>query len=90
METGKRFRKDELYKEAMDLFNVKLDRRLKLEELEEQFVRLKNNANEPTVEDETEGRVPRTIRNVITGNTFGFLPNWESNPNLEVIEWETE
>ena len=62
----------------------------KLEELEEQFTRLKNNTNEPAVDDETESRVPRTIRNVVTGNTFGFLPNWESNPNLEVIEWETE
>ena len=90
METGKRFRKDELYKEAMELFNVKLDRRLKLEELEEQFVRLQNNTVDKAVEEETETRRPRTLRNIVTGNTFGLLPNWESNPNLEVIEWETE
>lgn len=83
-------RKDEIFVEAKTKFGVKLDRRMSLEVLEEKLDRLHEKAKDPVPEKKEVKKVPRTIRNKKTGNTFGPLPNWENNPNFEVIEWETE
>lgn len=83
-------RKDEIFVEAKEKYGVKLDRRMSLEVLEEKLDRLANKAKNPEPEKKEVKRVPRKIRNIRTGNTFGILPGWEKNPNLEVIEWETE
>ena len=83
-------RKDEIFVEAKEKYGVKLDRRMSLEVLEEKLDRLAKKAKNPEPKKKEVKRVPRTIRNTLTGNTFGILPGWEKNPNLEVIEWETE
>lgn len=82
-------RKDEIFEEAKEKFDTKLDRRLSLEAMEEQLNGLKKKPKVKEAKKDVK-KVPKTIRNTKTGNTFGPLPNWESNPNLEVIEWETE
>lgn len=82
-------RKDEIFEEAKEKFDTKLDRRLSLEAMEEQLNGLKKTPKVKEAKKDVK-KVPKTIRNIKTGNTFGPLPNWESNPNLEVIEWETE
>lgn len=87
METGKRFKKDELFKEAQSEFSVKLDRRLSLEQLEDQIARLRQHGKEPA-ESEKKQPVPKRVRNVITGNIFDYNPIWKGLPDLEVIEWE--
>ena len=83
-------RKDEIFEEAQEKYGVKLDRRASLEVMEEKIDRLAQRAKNPEPEKKEVKKVPRTIRNKKTGNTFGPLPGWESNPNFEVIKWETE
>lgn len=83
-------RKDEIFEEAKEKYGVKLDRRSPLEVLEDKLDRLEKKAKNPEPEKVEVKKVPRTIRNKTTGNTFGPLPGWETNPNFEVIEWENE
>ena len=83
-------RKDEIFEEAKEKYGVKLDRRSLLEVLEDKLDRLAKKAKDPEPEKVEVKKVPRTIRNKKTGNTFGPLKGWESNPNFEVIEWENE
>lgn len=87
METGKRFKKDELFKEAKAEFGVKLDRRMSLEQLEDQMLRLRKHGGEPA-EEEVKQSVPKRVRNIITGNEFDYDPIWKGLPDLQVIEWE--
>lgn len=83
-------RKDEIFEEAKEKYGVKLDRRSPLDVLEDKLERLSQKAKSPEPEVTKVEKVPFVIRNIETGNTFGPLPGWEKNPNLEVIEWETK
>jgi hypothetical protein len=81
-------KKDEIFLQAKEDYNVKLDRRLTLAQLEEQVQRLaEDKANPKPVEKEL---VPKRVRNVITGNEFDYNPIFKNNPDLMVIEWETD
>jgi len=81
-------KKDEIFLQAKVDYNVKLDRRLTLAQLEEQVQRLaEDKANPKPVEKEL---VPKRVRNVITGNEFDYNPIFKNNPDLLVIEWETD
>jgi hypothetical protein len=44
-------------------------------------------ANPKPIEKEL---VPKRVRNVITGNEFDYNPIFKNNPDLLVIEWETD
>ena len=61
-------KKDEIFATAKEDFDVKLDRRLTLAQLEEQVKRVKN---------------------VITGNEFDYNVLFKDNPDLQIVEWET-
>jgi len=79
--------KDDLYIEAKEEFNVTLDRRATLADLQDQVDRLRKNGKQP--EKVLPARMPKTLRNVVTGNTFEYDAIFAKNPDLEVIEWET-
>tara|TARA_R110002096_G_scaffold95253_3_gene213718 strand:- start:236 stop:508 length:273 start_codon:yes stop_codon:yes gene_type:complete len=79
-------KKDEIFAKAKEDFDVKLDRRLTLAQLEEQVKQLaRNKANPPPKE---EALVPKRVRNVITGNEFDYNSLFKNNPDLQIIEWE--
>lgn len=78
--------KDDLYIEAKEKFDVTLDRRATLAELQDQVDRLRKNGKQP--EKVLPARMPKKLRNVITGNVFDYDPLFAKNPDLEVIEWE--
>lgn len=81
-------KKDEIFLKAKEEYDVKLDRRLTLAQLEEQVQRLaEDKANPKPIEKEL---VPKRVRNVITGNEFDYNPIFKNNPDLLVIEWETD
>jgi len=80
-------KKDDIFAKAKEDFDVKLDRRLTLAQLEEQVNQLaRNKANPPPKE---EALVPKRVKNVITGNVFDYNPLFKNNPDLQIIEWET-
>jgi len=80
-------KKDEIFAKAKDDFDVKLDRRLTLAQLEEQVKQLaRNKANPPPKEQDL---VPKRVKNVITGNEFDYNVLFKDNPDLQIIEWET-
>ena len=83
-------RKDEIFDEAMEKYGVKLDRRSPLDVLEDKLDRLSKKGKNPEPKKQKAKKVAFTLRNKKTGNTFGPLPGWENNPDLEVIEWENE
>jgi len=78
--------KDDLYIEAKEEFNVTLDRRATLADLQDQVDRLRKNGKKP--EKVLPARTPKKLRNVVTGNIFDYDPIFAKNPDLEVIEWE--
>ena len=78
--------KDDLYIEAKEEFNVTLDRRATLADLQDQVDRLRKNGKKP--EKVLPARMPKKLRNVVTGNVFDYDPIFAKNPDLEVIEWE--
>lgn len=78
--------KDDLYIEAKEKFDVTLDRRATLADLQDQMDRLRKNGKQP--EEVLPARVPKRLRNVVTGNIFEYDPIFAKNPDLEVIEWE--
>tara|TARA_B100000519_G_scaffold2766_1_gene2777 strand:+ start:125 stop:406 length:282 start_codon:yes stop_codon:yes gene_type:complete len=80
--------KDELYEKVQEEFSVKLDRRLKLVDLEEQYARLKKEKANPTPKPKL--RRPKTVRNVFTGHEFAYSPHFKGLGDLEVIEWHEE
>ncbi len=81
-------KKDEIFAKAKEDFDVKLDRRLTLAQLEEQVKQLaRNKANPPPKE---EALVPKRVRNVITGNEFDYNSLFKNNPDLQIIEWERD
>jgi len=80
-------KKDEIFLKAKEDYSVKLDRRLTLAQLEEQVKRLaEDKANPKPIEQEL---IPKRVRNVITGNEFDYNPIFKNNPDLQIIEWET-
>ena len=79
-------KKDEIFAKAKDDFDVNLDRRLTLKQLEEQVEQLAKNKVNPPVEE--TALIPKRVRNVITGNEFDYNPIFKNNPDLLVIEWE--
>lgn len=81
-------KKDDLYQEALEQHNVKLDRRLSLDQLQDQVSRLQEAKNNP--QPERKAPVPKTVKNVITGNVFEYNELFAGNPDLHVIEWETD
>lgn len=81
-------KKDDVFIQAKEDFGVQLDRRLTLAQLEEQMQQLaKNKANPQPAQKEL---VPKRVKNVITGNEFEYNPIFKNNPDLQIIEWETE
>lgn len=78
--------KDDLYIEAKEEFSVTLDRRATLAELQDQVDRLRKNGKQP--EKVLPARMPKKLRNIVTGNIFDYDPLFAKNPDLEVIEWE--
>ena len=66
----------------------KLDRRLKLSDLQDQLQRLEKERDDPTPAPKVMR--PKTVRNIITGNVFSYDDLFKGNPDLEVIEWEEE
>ena len=81
-------KKDDVFIQAKEDFGIQLDRRLTLAQLEEQMQQLaKNKANPQPAQKEL---VPKRVKNVITGNEFEYNPIFKNNPDLQIIEWETE
>ena len=78
--------KDELYQEVKDEFDVQVDRRLSLDQLQDQQNRMRAERANPTPEKKV--LVPKRVRNVITGNEFDYTALFKGNPDLQVIEWE--
>ncbi len=78
--------KDELYKKAKKDFDVKLDRRMTLAQLQDQMARLEKERDNPTPEKKQPK--PVRVRNIVTGNEFDYDPIWKGNPDLQVIEWD--
>ena len=81
-------KKDDVFIQAKEDFGVQLDRRLTLAQLEEQMQQLaRNKANPQPAQKEL---VPKRVKNVITGNEFEYNPIFKNNPDLQIIEWETD
>ena len=80
--------KDEVYEQALNQFGMKLDRRLKLSDLQDQLQRLETERDNTTTAPKVMR--PKTVRNIITGNVFSYDDLFKGNPDLEVIEWEEE
>ena len=81
-------KKDDVFIQAKEDFGIQLDRRLTLAQLEEQMQQLaRNKANPQPAQKEL---VPKRVKNVITGNEFEYNPIFKNNPDLQIIEWETE
>jgi len=78
--------KDDLYKETISTFDVKLDRRLKLSELKDQVERLQMNKDNPV--PAAKLRIPKIVKNIFTGNEFPYTDSFAGLPDLEVTEWE--
>lgn len=79
--------KDDLYIEAKEEFSVTLDRRATLADLQDQMDRLRKNGKQP--EKVLPARMPKKLRNVVTGNVFDYDPIFAKNSDLEIVEWET-
>jgi len=78
--------KDEIFEDAKENFDVELDRRMKLSDLKEQWKKL--DEGQTLVEDAPKMRVPKTVKNIFTGNVFAYNEYFKGNPDLEIIEWE--
>ena len=78
--------KDEIFAEAKEKFDVELDRRMKLSDLKEQLKKLEE--GQELVAEAPKVRVPKTVRNIFTGNVLAYNEYFKGNPDLEIIEWE--
>lgn len=78
--------KDQIFAEAKEKFDVELDRRMKLSDLKEQLKKLEE--GQVMVEEAPKVRVPKTVRNIFTGNVLAYNEYFKGNPDLEIIEWE--
>ena len=80
--------KDDIFEEAQNQFGVKLDRRMKLSDLQDQLKRLAADKENPP--PKRKARSPLTVRNVVTGNEFPYTDAFKGLPDLEVIAWQEE
>lgn len=78
--------KDDLYIEAKEAFGITLDRRQTLGDLQDQMDRIRKTGKQP--EEVLPARMPKKLRNIVTGNVFDYDPLFAKNPDLEIIEWE--
>ena len=85
-ETPEPMTKDEIFEDAKANHDVELDRRMKLSELKEQWKKLEE--GQEMAEDAPKMRVPKTVRNIFTGNVLAYNEHFKGNPDLEIIEWE--
>ena len=80
--------KDDLYEKAKAEFNITLDRRMKLVDLEEQVRTLEKNKLNPPPKPVV--RRPKTLQHIVTGYKFSYDKCFAGNPNLEIVEWEED
>lgn len=85
-ETSEPMTKDEIFEDAKANHDVELDRRMKLSDLKEQWKKLEE--GQEMAEDAPKMRVPKTVRNIFTGNVLAYNEYFKGNPDLEIIEWE--
>ena len=78
--------KDQIFEDAKEKFDVTLDRRLKLSDLQEQYAKLESGKARKRYEPKI--RKPKRVRNIFTGNEFDYSEYFKGDPDLEVIEWE--
>jgi len=81
-------KKDDLYSEALEEFGTKLDRRLTLQQLEDQLSRLKTAKNSP-INQQPKLR-PKIVLNMVTGHKFPYHSAFKGNADLQVVEWEED
>ena len=85
-ETSEPMTNDEIFEDAKANHDVELDRRMKLSDLKEQWKKLEE--GQEMAEDAPKMRVPKTVRNIFTGNVLAYNEYFKGNPDLEIIEWE--
>ena len=78
--------KDQIFEDAKEKFDVTLDRRLKLSDLQEQYAKLES--GKARKKSEPKIRKPKRVRNIFSGNEFDYSEYFKGDPDLEVIEWE--
>lgn len=81
-------KKDDLYKKIKEEFNVELDRKMTLKDLQDQVEKLRKQKQEPP--KPKPKMKPKKLRNVVTGNEFDYQEIWAGDPDLQIIEWEEE
>jgi hypothetical protein len=81
-------KKDDLYQETLDKFDIRLDRRLSLASMMEQRELIEQRQANP-VEEKPE-KSPFMVKNKRTGLVFRYQEAYKNNPNLEVIEWRED
>jgi hypothetical protein len=83
--TELRLKKDDIFEQAQKEFGVKLDRRLKLSDLEDRYELLAREKKNPT--PKVKLKYPKVVKNIFTGHEFEYIPQFKGNSSLEVIEW---
>ena len=78
--------KDQIFEDAKEKFDVTLDRRLKLSDLQEQYAKLES--GKARKKSKPKIRKPKRVKNIFTGNEFDYSEYFKGDPDLEVIEWE--
>lgn len=80
--------KDEISQLAIEEFGVELDLTKKHAALMVELENLRRNGGLAPEPEPMKERAPKRVRNIKTGNEFGWSPLFKGNPDLEVIEWE--
>ena len=79
--------KDEIFETAMEEFGVALDLTKKHAALMHELENLRRNGGLAPEPEPMKERAPKRVRNIKTGNEFGWNPLFKGNPDLEIIEW---
>ena len=79
--------KDELETFARENYAFEIDKRRRLDDLVEQVKGLAVMKAKPKEKPKGE-RVPKRVRNLMTGVEWDWNPIYKGNADLEVIEWE--
>ena len=80
--------KDEISQIAIEEFGVELDLTKKHAALMVELENLRRNGGLAPEPEPMKERAPKRVRNIKTGNEFGWSPLFKGNPDLEIIEWE--
>lgn len=80
--------KDEISQLAIEEFGVELDLTKKHAALMVELENLRRNGGLAPEPEPMKERAPKRVRNIKTGNEFGWSPLFKGNPDLEIIEWE--